>query len=131
MDISCYLMKIWKLILGFIFCMQGQSIVRAIETVEADLLIVGGTESGCAAAVQAARMGVEKIVLVNDIAWLGGQFSAEALMAIDENTYKTGVRHDPPIPRHGAFKEVIERIEADNLKQYGVARPGNTRWSSA
>lgn len=37
-----------------------------------DLLVVGGTESGCAAAVQAARMGVSSIVLVNDIDWLGG-----------------------------------------------------------
>jgi len=97
------------------------------DQVEADLLIIGGTESACAAAVQAARMGVNRILLVNDIEWLGGQFSAEALMAIDENTYKTGVRHDQPIPRHGAFKEVIDRIEADNLKKYGVARPGNTR----
>ena len=99
----------------------------ADDHVEADLLIVGGTESACAAAVQAARMGVNRIVLVNDIEWLGGQFSAEALMAIDENTYKTGVRHDQPLPRHGAFKEVIDGIEADNLKKYGVARPGNTR----
>ena len=80
------------------------------EHVDADLLIVGGTESGCAAAVQAPRMGVKRIKLVNDIEWLGGQFSAEALLAIDENTYKTGVRHDPPIPRLGAFKEVIELI---------------------
>ena len=42
------------------------------RSIEAGLLIVGGTESGCAAAVQAARMGVGKIVLVNDITWLGG-----------------------------------------------------------
>ena len=96
--------------------------VDAERTIETDLLIVGETESACTAAVQAARMGVEHIALVNDIQWLGGQFSAEALMAIDENTYKTGVRHDPPIPRHGAFKEVIDRIEADNVKNYGVAR---------
>ncbi len=92
-----------------------------------DLLIVGGGESGCAAAVQAARMGVGSILLVNDIDWLGGQFSAEALVAIDENTHVSGVRHEQPIPRHGLFKEVIDRIEALNLKKYGVARPGNTR----
>ncbi|MCA8996836.1 MAG: FAD-dependent oxidoreductase [Planctomycetaceae bacterium] len=97
------------------------------RTIDADLLIVGGTESGCAAAVQAARMGVQKIVLVNDIEWLGGQFSAESLVAIDENTNIGGVRHQQPIPRHGAFKEIIDRIEENNLKTYGVARPGNTR----
>jgi len=109
------------------FAVETSCAAEKTESISADLLIVGGTESGCAAAVQAARMGVEKIVLVNDIAWLGGQFSAESLMAFDENTYKTGARHDQPIPRHGAFKEVIERIEADNMKKYGVARPGNTR----
>jgi hypothetical protein len=108
-------------------CFLSATPLWAEEVVDADLLIVGGTESGCAAAVQAARLGVPRIVMVNDIEWLGGQFSAEALVAIDENTNKTGVRHDPPIPRHGAFKEVIERIEADNVKKYGVARPGNTR----
>ncbi|MFP6765681.1 MAG: FAD-dependent oxidoreductase, partial [Planctomycetaceae bacterium] len=58
---------------------------QARTAIHADLLVVGGTESGCAAAVQAARMGVRRIVLVNDIDWLGGQFSAEGLGAIDEN----------------------------------------------
>jgi len=38
------------------------------------LLIVGGNKSGCAAAVQAARLGVPRIVLVNDIEWLDGLF---------------------------------------------------------
>jgi tRNA U34 5-carboxymethylaminomethyl modifying enzyme MnmG/GidA len=46
---------------------------------EADLLIVGGDESGCAAAVQAARLGVDRIVLVNDIDWLGGQFCTQGI----------------------------------------------------
>ncbi|GAA4466018.1 FAD-dependent oxidoreductase [Novipirellula rosea] len=95
--------------------------------VEADLLVVGGTESGCAAAVQAARMGVQKIVLVNDIDWLGGQFSAEGLGAIDENRahqYNGTV----PIPRSGIFREVIDAIETKNAQLYGgIKRPGNTR----
>ena len=95
--------------------------------IEADLLIVGGTESGCTAAVQAARMGVPSIVLVNDIDWLGGQFSAEALVAIDENRGPDGYGHGVPFPRSGIFKEVMDRIEALNLRKYGRARPGNTR----
>ena len=35
---------------------------------EVDLLICRGDESGCVAAVQAARMGVKRIAIVNDIA---------------------------------------------------------------
>ncbi len=99
----------------------------AAAEVEADLLVVGGTESGCAAAVQAARMGVKRIVLVNDIDWVGGQFSAEGLGAIDENrahNYNGKV----PIPRSGIFREVIDAIERRNAKLYGgISRPGNTR----
>ena len=95
--------------------------------VTADLLVVGGTESGCAAAVQAARMGVQNIVLVNDIEWLGGQFSAEGLGAIDENRAH-GYDGSVPIPRSGIFREVIDAIEQRNAELYGgVRRPGNTR----
>ncbi len=93
------------------------------DDLHADLLVVGGTESGCAAAVQAARMGVGSIVLVNDIEWLGGQFTAESLVAIDENR---GPVNRFPFPRSGLFKEVMDRIEADNLERYGAARPGFT-----
>ncbi|MCA9447081.1 MAG: FAD-dependent oxidoreductase, partial [Candidatus Omnitrophica bacterium] len=98
---------------------------------DADLLVVGGTEGGCAAAIQAARMGIPNIVLVNDIEWLGGQFSAEALCAVDENSNTTGlapgVRHQVPIPRSGLFKETVDRIHRLNEKKYGHPRPGNTR----
>lgn len=108
-------------------CATGRAAEFQSETIECDLLVVGGTESGCAAAVQAARMGVKKIVLVNDIEWLGGQFSAEALGAIDENR-----AHDyngkVPIPRSGIFRDVIDAIEAKNAELYGgIKRPGNTR----
>ena len=97
------------------------------EELEADLLVVGGTESGCAAAVQAARMGVSRVVLVNDIDWLGGQFSAEGLGAIDENRGH-GYDGTVPIPRSGAFREIIDAIEEKNSELYGgIRRPGNTR----
>ena len=100
---------------------------QAQRAIQADLLIIGGTESGCAAAIQAARMGVEKIVIVNDIEWVGGQFSAEGLGAIDENRAKD-YNGAVPIPRSGIFLEVIEAIEAENARLYGgIRRPGNTR----
>lgn len=92
----------------------------------ADLLIVGGTESGWAAAIQAARMGVSNIVVVNDIEWLGGQFTAEAVSAVDENR---GIDNKVPFPRSGLFKEFCDRIEAFNLKRYGAKQPGNA-WTA-
>ena len=119
----------WKrLIACCLACLTCSSLpAQDAELVNADLLVVGGTESGCAAAVQAARMGIERIVLVNDIEWLGGQFSAEGLGAIDENRAH-GYDGSVPIPRSGIFRDVIDGIEAENAKLYGgVRRPGNTR----
>ena len=95
------------------------------ETADVDLLVVGGTESGWAAAIQAARQGVDSIALVNDIEWLGGQFSAEAVGAIDENRGMDG----SPFPRSGLFAEIIDRIMADNVRLYGDESPGNA-WTS-
>lgn len=109
--------------------LDGATVVaeEQLKVIQTDLLIVGGTESGCAAALQAARMGVESITLVNDIEWLGGQFSAEALVAIDENRGPEGYGHGVPFPRSGIFREVIDAIESRNVEKYGVPRPGNTR----
>lgn len=90
---------------------------------EADLLIVGGNESACAAAVQAARLGVKRVVLVNDIDWLGGQFSAEGVGCLDEWTMVEGRRVN--FPRSGLFLEMVRRIRAHNSAKYGKATPGN------
>lgn len=93
------------------------------ETLEADLLIVGGNESACAAAVQAARLGVKRIVLVNDIEWLGGQFSAEGVGCLDEWTTVNGKRAG--FPRSGLFLETVGHLRAHNSAKYGKASPGN------
>ena len=93
------------------------------ETLEADLLIVGGDEAGCAAAVQAARLGVKRIVLVNDIDWLGGQFCTQGIGPIDEWTIVNGKRAE--FPPSGLFAEILERIHAHNRRVYGLAQPGN------
>ena len=53
--------------------------------IQTDLLIVGGTDSGWAAAIQAARVGVPSITIVHDGEWIGGQFTEQALACVDEN----------------------------------------------
>jgi len=93
------------------------------EVITADLLIVGGNESACAAAVQAARLGVKKIVLVSDTLWFGGQFSSEGVGCLDEWTTIGGKRVN--FPRSGLFLEMVQRIRAHNSAKYGKASPGN------
>lgn len=111
-------------ILGSIFIFFSASAHPADSlTLEADLLIVGGNESACAAAVQAARLGVKNIVLVNDIDWLGGQFSAEGVGCPDEWTGVNSRRVN--FPRSGIYSEVINRIRAYNSQTYGIPTPGN------
>ena len=45
---------------------------------KADVLIVGGGTGGCAAALAAARCGLE-VVLVEETSWIGGQFTAQGV----------------------------------------------------
>jgi len=94
------------------------------EVVETDLLVVGGDEGGCAAAVQAARLGVKRIVLVNDLDWLGGQFCTQGIGPMDEWTLVQGKRVN--FPRSGPFLEIMQRIRAHNRATYGIAMPGNS-----
>src|SRR5690349_16515724 len=109
------------LILGVILSVGAVS--RASDPIECDLLVVGGNESAVAAAIQAARLGVKRIVLANDGAWLGGQFTSEAIGAVDEWTkYRDG---RVPFPRSGLFLEIMQMIEDDMERKYGFRRPGN------
>lgn len=90
---------------------------------DADLLVVGGNESAVAAAVQASRLGVRRVVLVSDTGWLGGQFSSEGVGAVDEWTTVGGKRTE--FPRSGMFLEIVQAIEAVNLHKYSTKQPGN------
>jgi hypothetical protein len=106
-------------------------IVAAAESIKTDLLIVGGTESGWAAAVQAARMGCKSITVVHDGPWLGGQYTEQGLVCVDESKGTGEVGWGPSwhpmkrsFHRFGLFKELMYRIEAHNTKKYGSPMPG-------
>lgn len=53
--------------------------------VACDLLIVGGGIGGIAAAQAALANGVTNICLIEETSWLGGQMTAQAVSALDEN----------------------------------------------
>lgn len=113
--------------LTFLLC----TTFAAAEPIQTDLLIVGGTESGWAAAIQAARMDVKSITVVHDGPWLGGQYTEQGLVCVDENKGVGKVGWGPDwhpmkrsFHRFGLFKELMDRIEAFNTQKYGSPMPG-------
>ena len=94
---------------------------------EVDLLVVGGNEAAVAAAVQASRLGVGRVALVNDIDRFGGQFSNEGVGPVDERILLNG--RSVNFPRSGMALEVIRAIRVWNLRKYGMETPGNC-WSA-
>lgn len=102
-----------------------------VRTQQTDLLVVGATESGWAAAIQAARQGVKSITIVHDGEWYGGQYTEQALACVDENKGMDkvgwGVDWHPmrrAFHRSGLFQELMDRIEAQNTAKYGAPMPG-------
>ncbi|MCB1062782.1 MAG: FAD-dependent oxidoreductase [Verrucomicrobiae bacterium] len=119
------------LILIAVALMWSAPAFSAEEKIETDLLIVGATESGWAAAIQAARMGVDSITIVHDGIWYGGQYTEQALACVDENKgvgkVGWGVDWHPmkrSFHRSGLFKELMDGIEALNTEKYGSPMPG-------
>lgn len=96
------------------------------QSIEADLLVAGGSEAAVAAAVQASRLGVGRVVLVNDIDRFGGQFSNEGVGPADERVQLKG--RSVNFPRSGMMLEVVRAMRVHNLRTYGMEMPGNS-WS--
>lgn len=86
--------------------------MRELETLETDVLVVGGGTGGTAAAIQAARRGV-RVVLVSEFAWLGGMLTSAGVTAPDGNelaAFQTGL--------WGAFLQELRRRQPGGL-DYG------------
>lgn len=61
------------------------------DTVRFDVAVVGAGSGGCAAAIQAARMGAS-VALIDETDWLGGQMTAAAVSTMDDKTFtRTGI----------------------------------------
>ncbi|MBE9061134.1 FAD-dependent oxidoreductase [cf. Phormidesmis sp. LEGE 11477] len=68
-----------------------------MDTISADVLVVGGGTGGTAAAIQAARRGQQsglRVVLVSELPWLGGMLTSAGVCAPDGNeleAFQTGI----------------------------------------
>ena len=80
-----------------------------------DVLIIGGTTSGTAAAIQAARQGV-RVILVSEFEWLGGMLTSAGVAAPDGNelnAWQTGL--------WGAFLRSLEQRQPGGLHNAWVS----------
>lgn len=102
-------MKFWLILL--IIC-AATAPTFASETLETDVLVVGGSQSGVMAAIQASRSG-SRVILLSEDDWLGGSTIKAGVSAIDGNeltAFQTGL--------WGEFLGQLAEHEP-NLLQYG------------
>ena len=100
----------------FLFYIFSVSILFADEIVNTQLVVVGGGAGGVSAALQAARLGTQ-VVLVEETPWFGGMFTSAGVSAFDGNNYSFNT---------GIFKEVRTLIE----NYYGGPANVHTGWVS-
>lgn len=87
-----------------------------MRTIEKEILVIGGGCSGSAAGIQAARLGMDTLI-VEETPWLGGMITAAGVSAFDGNKYALG---------GGIFGELRKMIE----NHYGGSEKTFTGWIS-
>lgn len=70
--------------LFFVVLLSAYFGAHAQETIKTDVLVIGGSASGVSAGIQAARSGVQTII-VEQGPWLGGSLTAGANCVVDAN----------------------------------------------
>jgi flavin-dependent dehydrogenase len=98
-----------------LLCLTCSTLKQPYAISDTQVLVVGGGTGGTAAAIQAARLGVQT-VLVEPTPWLGGMLSAAGVSATDGN-------HRLPGGLWNEFREMI-------YQHYGGPDAVNTGWVS-
>ena len=73
-----------SILFAFLFVLFAEASVAQDKPIYTDVLVVGGTTGGIAAALQTAKMGFSTVV-VEHTPWLGGMLSAAAVSCTDGN----------------------------------------------
>jgi hypothetical protein len=109
------------IILVLVFCFMGVSCEKTF--VDTDVLVMGGSASGVAAALSSSRQGV-RTVLLEDGPWLGGMLTAAGVSAVDGNTKLPsgiwGEFRDSLIHRYGSKKALQSGWVSNHLFEPSV-----------
>ena len=90
------------------------------ETIECDILVVGGGMGGVAGAWAAARRG-HRVCLLEETDWIGGQMTAQGISALDEHLH---IEHFGGTRSYYAMREAI-RDHYRALSVEGASEPLN------
>ena len=88
---------------------------RSIQTIQTEVLVIGGTASGVCAGIQSARLGVNTIIIESST-WLGGMLTSAGVAAFDGN-------HNMPSGIFGEFRQKL-------YTHYGGVNAVSTGWVS-
>ncbi|MEX6686493.1 FAD-dependent oxidoreductase [Danxiaibacter flavus] len=108
-------MTVKKNVLLLLLLLISTSFLQAQQSIKTNILVVGGGASGSAAAIQAAGMGVNTLV-VEETAWLGGMLTSAGVSAIDGD-------HKMPSGIWGEFRQQL-------YSYYGGPNAVATGWVS-
>ena len=103
------------------------------ETVECDILVVGGGIGGVAGAWAAARRG-HRVCLMEETDWLGGQMTAQGISALDEHLH---IERFGGTRSYYAMREAIRdryraRKRSPTRRSRSIrAHAGSPRWPSS
>ena len=86
-----------------------------IQTIQTEVLVIGGTASGVCAGIQSARLGVNTIIMESST-WLGGMLTSAGVAAFDGN-------HNMPSGIFGEFRQKL-------YTHYGGVNAVSTGWVS-
>lgn len=102
-------------IIGICLLVLGFQSPNHAQTLNTEVLVIGGSASGVTAAIQSARMDV-RTVLIEEHPWIGGMITAAGVSAFDGN-------HNLP---SGLWKEFRDRL----YQHYGGPGKVSTGWVS-
>ncbi|MDK2972435.1 MAG: hypothetical protein PWP23_2190 [Candidatus Sumerlaeota bacterium] len=104
-------------------------------TLQADIVVSGGSFSACGAALAAARTNPNaEVLLIEPTDWLGGQATVQGVSAIDNPYHNPGgalMRENPPLYYPADYLDFLDRMKEPPAEAPGTGMaPNGTSWVS-
>lgn len=125
--------RLWSCLAAMLLLMTSSGAFS--DMIQADIVVVGGSFSAPAAALQAARQNPSlKVLLVEPMDWLGGQATSQGVSAIDNAWHNPGatlMRENPELYYASDYLDFLDRMRNPGAGAPGEGlSPNGTSWVS-